>query len=81
MSRRDISAMCRDHYDPRRGARSITVGWIENQLASEVADILLRHPEAKGVIEISYDGETRQIRAQLTVPGDTPASANHAESA
>ncbi len=72
MSKEDISAMCRDQYDPRRGARSITVGWIENQLASEVADILLRHPDARGEIEISYDEETQQIRPRLIEMNATP---------
>jgi len=68
MPRDALAAMCRDQYDPRRGARSITVGWIENQIASEVADILLRHPEAEGTIEVGYDQGTRRIAAHLASP-------------
>jgi ATP-dependent Clp protease ATP-binding subunit ClpB len=65
MPREDLVAMCLNQYDPRRGARSITVGWIENQIASEVADILLRHPQASGAIEVRYDEAERRIGAEL----------------
>jgi ATP-dependent Clp protease ATP-binding subunit ClpB len=72
-----LAAMCRDQYDPRRGARSITVGWIENQIASEVADILLRSPQASGAIEVRYEEATRRIRAEV-VAGPAMASAESA---
>jgi ATP-dependent Clp protease ATP-binding subunit ClpB len=74
MAREDLAAMCRDQYDPRRGARSITVGWIENQIASEVADILLRHPQASGTVAVRYDVPARRVAADLiATPGARPA--------
>ncbi len=72
MPQEDLAAMCRDQYDPRRGARSITVGWIENQIASEVADIILRHPQANAEIEVRYDEAGRRIEARLVA---APAAA------
>ena len=65
MEPRDIAAMCKDHYDPARGARSILIGWVENKIASEVAEVILRNPQQRGAIRVGYDSEAKQIRTSL----------------
>ncbi len=65
MSDEDMSVMCRDQYEPKRGARSILIGWIENQIASEVAESMLRNPNQDGVIEVTYDPEAKQIKTRF----------------
>ncbi len=65
MDPEDLGAMCRDQYEPKRGARSILIGWIENQIASEVAESMLRNPNQDGLIQVSYDGTHQQIQTRF----------------
>jgi ATP-dependent Clp protease ATP-binding subunit ClpB len=72
MEPRDLAAMCKDHYDPARGARSILIGWVENKIASEVAEVILRNPQQRGAIRVGYDSEAKEIRTSLAA--DAPAA-------
>jgi ATP-dependent Clp protease ATP-binding subunit ClpB len=74
MPREDLAAMCRDQYDPTRGARSILIGWVENRIASEVAEVILRNPQQRGTIRVSYDSAAKQIRTSLAADASTAAA-------
>ena len=69
-----LAAMCKDQYDPSRGARSILIGWVENQIASEVAEVILRNPTQEGVIRVGYDTSEKAITTEL-LPAQARGSA------
>ena len=75
MAKDDIAAMCGDQYDPKRGARSITVGWIENQLASEVAEVILKYPGENGEIQVTYDTAGKRIASRFARKTEAEAAA------
>jgi hypothetical protein len=49
------------------------IGWVENRIASEVAEVILRNPEQRGTIRVGYDSAAKQIRTSLSA--DPPAAA------
>ncbi len=53
MPEKDLKAMCEDQYDPKNGGRGI-MNYIENQITSDVADTLLKHPGTHGTVEVTY---------------------------
>ena len=59
MDQADKEAMCKDQYLPRGGARSI-MGFIENNITSDVSDEILRHPNEEGTLKVSYDTDKKQ---------------------
>lgn len=67
--------MCQNEYVPRGGARSI-MKFIENNITSDVADEMLRHPEETGTLKVEYDKDTRKTEINFVPKGqEVPASA------
>ena len=78
MDQADKEAMCQDHYVPRGGARSI-MSYIENNITSDVSDELLRHPEEKGVLKVTYDKDAKAAKTNFVAEGQekkAPANEN-----
>ena len=59
MADEDILAMIKDHYDPKKGARSI-LGYIDRNITSNIADSMLKDGLENGVLSISYNRETKK---------------------
>lgn len=49
-----IQHMINDHYDAKKGARSL-MGYIERTVTADVAKIILHNANASGVLQIEYD--------------------------
>lgn len=75
MSEAELKAMCADQYDARRGARSILIGWVENHIASEAAETMLRNPDQTGVIRVAYDRDAGAITTDFEAGGPAPDAA------
>jgi ATP-dependent Clp protease ATP-binding subunit ClpB len=77
MDKADKEAMCKDHYIPRGGARSI-MGYIENNITSDVSDEILRHPDEVGTLKVNYDANSQSAKTTF-IPASQekkPAPAN-----
>ena len=55
-----LVAICRDHYTPSNGARGIG-GYFSSQIHPVVANTILQSENAKGVMEVTYNSETREL--------------------
>jgi ATP-dependent Clp protease ATP-binding subunit ClpB len=60
--------MCKDHYEPRGGARSIQK-WIENNITSDLSDTMLRHPNEAGKLKVTYDPATKTAHTDFKPEG------------
>lgn len=69
--------MCKNEYIARGGARSI-MKFIENNITSDVADEMLRHPDETGTLKVAYDKEKRKTEIAFVPKGapGTPANQN-----
>lgn len=59
MDTEDMMAMITDHYDMKKGARSI-LGYMDRNITSGLADALLKEGLHGGVLQIGYDKETKK---------------------
>lgn len=87
MSEEDKKAMCAYKgeegqgggvYDPRNGARGI-INFIERNITSDVADLLLQTPDTPGTVKVSYDKATQTTDMQFIPQTETasgPANEN-----
>jgi len=53
MDDKDLTEMCKQQYDPKEGAR-IVQGYIEDNIGTPAADVMLDYPETPGTVQISY---------------------------
>jgi ATP-dependent Clp protease ATP-binding subunit ClpB len=58
MEEEDIKDMIADHYDAKKGARSI-LGYIDRNITSAIADSILKHGVKDGTINVFYDKEKK----------------------
>lgn len=58
MEDKDLLGMIHDHYDPKKGARSI-LGYIDRNITSAIADSILKHGVTGGTINVFYDAEKK----------------------
>lgn len=75
MDKADKEAMCKDQYVPRGGARSIQK-YIENNITSDISDTILRHPEEKGTLKVTYDKDSKQATTTFVPERKKPANEN-----
>jgi ATP-dependent Clp protease ATP-binding subunit ClpB len=54
----DLKAFCRDHYDPKMGARGLP-GYIQANLEPIIVNRILERPDCKGVFRIAYAGDRK----------------------
>ncbi len=55
-----LAAICKDHYTPANGARGIG-GYFATKIHPVVANTILRAENAKGVMEVTYNSETKEL--------------------
>lgn len=71
ISKEDKAAMCKDKYVPSEGGRGI-MRYIEQTVTSDVAETMLRHPEDKGVIQVTYDRDKKEATTEFVRHGQKP---------
>jgi ATP-dependent Clp protease ATP-binding subunit ClpA len=64
MSDEHLAAMIQDKYVSREGARSI-LGYIDRNITSGIADVVLADDSAKGRIIAKYSSELQKIELSL----------------
>ena len=64
----ELTAMCRDHYVRRKGARSIQK-YIRENVAGDIALLMLQNSNKEGAISIYYDREAKKISSSFNAAG------------
>ena len=67
--------MCNDQYIPRCCGRCIQK-YIENSITSDISDTILRHPDEKGALKVTYDKDTKQATTIFVAEQKKPANEN-----
>lgn len=60
ISSESLAAICKDHYTPANGARGIG-GYFATKIHPVVANTILQAENAKGVMEVTYNSETKEL--------------------
>ncbi|TVQ82247.1 MAG: ATP-dependent Clp protease ATP-binding subunit [Micavibrio sp.] len=64
----DLTVLCRDHYVRRKGARSIQK-YIRENVAGDIALLILQNSNVEGAISIRYDREEKKISSVFNAAG------------
>lgn len=64
----DLTVLCRDHYVRRKGARSIQK-YIRENVAGDIALLMLQNFNMEGAISIRYDREEKKISSVFNAAG------------
>ncbi|MGH1375218.1 MAG: AAA family ATPase [Alphaproteobacteria bacterium] len=60
ISSSSLAAICKDHYTPANGARGIG-GYFATKIHPVVANTILQAENAKGIMEVTYNSDTKEL--------------------
>lgn len=60
----DLAALCKDHYTPSGGARSI-LNFIKSKVTDRIAVAVLKNPGVRGNVHLRYSSHDRRLEADF----------------
>ena len=60
----DLAALCKDHYTPRGGARSV-LNFIKSKGTDRIAVAMLRNPDVKGTVHLKYTPQNHRLETDF----------------
>jgi ATP-dependent Clp protease ATP-binding subunit ClpB len=70
ISQESLAALCKDHYDPRNGARGIP-GYFATRIHPAVANTILKTQQARGAMEVVYHPSSKELEIRPSLVEET----------